>query len=140
MRTWLIVSMLACAAVVLAIAVVMHLQLRRFQQRVPELHSDEDLSEFRTLAAGQMYGSLTALVLTWVPLVIWLVGKFVLGELVWLDAGFYVVLPFVIEQLVIGTMASTAKAVRATPATDPGLETQRDHIVDVWLRRLLPDW
>ena len=140
MRIWLILSMLVPAAAVLAIMFLQHAQLRRFQRRVPELRTADDLAAFTRLAGTQMYWSLAGLTLTGVPPMVWLFGKFVAGQLGWLDALLYVVLPFAALTYASGRLVSTARAVRATPADDPALTAERDRVVHVWLHRNLPDW
>ena len=140
MRIWLITAMLVSPAAVLAVMLLLHGQLRRFSVSVPELRTPQDVGRFKRLAAGQMYGSLVGLVLTWLPLALWLAGKFWLGQLYWLDVVLFVVLPLVVLVWASGQMLSTARAVRATPATDPAIVAERDRVVDVWLHRNLPNW
>ena len=140
MRNWLIVAMLASSAAVLAIMWLLHGQLRRFREAVPALRTPADVDRFKRLAAGQMYASLFGLIFTWVPLVVWLAGKFWLGQLGWLDALLFAVLPMGVLVWASGQMVGTARAVRATPATDPAILAERDRVVNAWLHRNLPNW
>ena len=140
MRELLIVSMLVSGGAVLALMLGLHAQLRRFQKRFPELRTSDDLQAFKALASAQMYASLVGLILVWVPLLIWIFGKFVFGRVGWIDLLLYVVIPFVVQLVTSGFLVGTARAIRATPARDMTLETERDRIVDVWLHRSLPNW
>jgi hypothetical protein len=140
MRLWLIISMIITWALVLAIMVVLFVLLRRFQRHVPELRNADDLARFKKLAAVQMYGSLPGVYMPALPICIWAVGKFALGQLGWVDALAYVVIPFLILGFVSSKMIGTAVAVRETAVADSALRVERDHVVDVWLHRHFPDW
>lgn len=140
MRFWLVTSMVAAAGAVVAAMIVMYFPLRSFRQKHPVLRSGADVSAFKRLASSQMYVSLGALYLTWVPLVIWLVGKFVLGRLTWLDGLLFVVLPFVVQFALAAAAVGTAEAVRSTPAADEALTAQRDRVADVWVNKKYPEW
>jgi len=129
----------AAAGVVVSM-LALYAQLRRFQTLHPVLRTDEDLTAFKSLAAAQMYGSLVGLVLAWVPLALWAIGKFVFGVVGWLDALLFVALPFVIQLGVAAMTVGAARAVRATPSDDPNTKSERDRIVDIWLHRNLPNW
>jgi len=140
MRFWLITSMAAAAGAVVVAMIVLYLPLRSFRRKYPMLRDEADMSAFRRLASLQMYVSLAALYLTWVPLVIWIVGKFVLGQLTWLDGLLFVVLPFVAQFALSAAAIGTARAVRSTPAADERLTAERDRVVDVWVNKNYPEW
>jgi hypothetical protein len=140
MRLWLTLSMVLSSLTLLIIMLLMHVQLRRFLQAVPELRDEDDLSKFKKLAAAQMYASLVGLILMHFPLVIWIFGKFIVGHLGWLDLLIFVVAPFLILGLVSGMMIGAATAVRQIDVANTAIGTERDHVVDLWLHRRLPDW
>ena len=140
MRFWLVASMIVAAGAVILAMIVLYFPLRSFRAKYPVIRSDVDMLAFKRLASFQMYVSLAALYLTWVPLLIWIVGKFVLGHLTWLDGLLFVILPFVIQFVLSGAAIGTAKAVRSTPAEGPTLTAERDRVVDVWVNKKYPEW
>lgn len=140
MRFWLVTIMAGAVAIVLASVVVLFFQLWSFGRKYPLLRDDADMVAFKRLASTQMYVSWAALWLTWVPLVVWVVGKFVLGVLTWWDGLVFVVLPFVLEFAAAGAAVGTAKAVRRTPAADARLTAEREQVADVWVKKNFPEW
>jgi hypothetical protein len=140
MRFWLVISMVAAAVAVVVAMVTLYFPLRRFRRTHPILRDDADMAAFRRLVSVQMYVSLAGFYLTWVPLVVWLVGHFVLGQLSWLDGLLFVVLPFAVQLAVSAGMVGTARAVRRTPAADKRLTAERDRVADVWVNNSFPDW
>ena len=140
MRFWLVTSMIAAAGAVVLAMIGLYFPLRGFREKHPEIRGDADMLAFKRLASVQMYVSLAALYLAWVPLLIWVVGKFVLGRLTWLDGLLFVVLPFVIQFALSAAAIGTAKAVRSTPAATEGLSAERDRVVDVWVNKKYPEW
>jgi hypothetical protein len=132
--------MTAAAGAVVASMIVLYFPLRSFRRNRPLLRDEADMSAFRRLASVQMYVSWAALRLTWVPLVIWLVGKFALGALNWWDGLLFVVLPFFVQLAVAAGAVGTAKAVRSTPAADDRLAAERDRVVEVWVNKDFPEW
>lgn len=140
MRFWLIALMLATGLGVVLLMVALYIPLRSFRQKHPVLRNEADMSAFKRLASFQMYGSLTALYLMWAPLVIWLLGKFVVGHLTWMDGFLFVIVPFIVQFAVSGAAIGTAKAVRSTPAANETLTAERDRVVDVWVNKKYPEW
>ena len=140
MRFWLVASMVAAAGAVILAMIVLYFPLGSFREKYPLLRNETDMVAFKRLASFQMYVSLAALYLTWVPLFIWIVGKFVLGQLTWLDGLLFVILPFIVQFALSAAAIGTAKAVRSTPAADQTLTAERDRIVDVWVNKKYPEW
>jgi hypothetical protein len=140
MRLWLILAMMLSSVAVLGIMLLGHAQFRRFQRSLPALRNSDDLSQFKKLAAAQMYESLVSLTLTAAPLVIWVFGKFIAGHLGWLDLLVFVIAPVLILGFASDKMRGTAEAVRQIAVADQSLASERDQVVDVWLHRLLPNW
>ncbi len=98
------------------------------------------MAAFKRLASSQMYVSLISGYLLWIPLITWIFGKFLLGQLTWLDGLLFVVLPFAVQVLISSYMIGAARAVRSTPTTSKALDAERDWVVDVWLNKKLPEW
>ena len=140
MRLWLVASMVAAAGAVILAMIVLYFPLRSFREKYPLLRNENDMLAFKRLASVQMYVSLAALYLAWVPLLIWIVGKFVLGQLTWLDGLLFVILPFVTQFTLAAAAVGTAKAVRSTPAAHETLTAERDRVVNVWVNKNYPEW
>ena len=132
--------MVAAAATVVLAMVGLYFPLRRFREKYLIIRNESDMLAFKRLASFQMYVTLGTLYLTWVPLLIWIVGKFVLGHLTWLDGLLFVILPFAIQMALSATAIGTANAVRSTPVADEALTAERDRVADVWVNKLYPEW
>jgi hypothetical protein len=113
--------------------------LKRFRTNVPLIRTPVDLSSLKKLVTVQMYAALIALALMAVPTLVWIYGHFVEGHLGWLDLLLFVFIPIVIWQVIAGQLSGPAKEVRAISSV-PELQAERDHVVDVWLNRVFPDW
>jgi len=142
MRTALIIAMLVPTVVMLCVLPILTLTFRRFHRAVPEIRTESDIQKLRRLAKLQMYLSLMGLPSTTIgiALVVWLVGAFVFKQLGWLDLLLYAVVPIVIVVTIACMGNSPADMSKEIPASDPQLAAQRDHTVDVWINKKLPDW
>ncbi len=140
MRHLFLGLVLAPPTAVLLMSIALLFQLRHFQRVVPVLRTPDDVVKFKSLAKTQMFATLASFVLLVVPLLVWFFGCFGVAVLGWLDFPGYVVLPFVVVVVSIAAMPRTAQEVRNTPVANPSLEAERDHVADVWVNRLLPDW
>jgi len=140
MRFWLLASMIIAAAAVLLAMIVLLFALWRFRQKHAILRDQADMAAFKRLASSQMYVSLISLKLTWVPLAIWIVGRFVLRQLTWLDGLLFVAIPFALQIALSAAFVGLARAVRRTPAGDEQLTAERDRVADVWVNKNLPEW
>lgn len=139
MRGVLLTLMIAPPAVGLLAMFLLRIQLRRFRREVPVVRTEGDIVLLKRLAAVQMYAALLLLPLTALPPLAWLYGVFIAGVLGWLDLMLYVMLP--LAAFVVGACvtSSPAKEVQVMPVVNASLEAERDHIVEVWLHRMLPD-
>jgi hypothetical protein len=140
MRTLLLILMLAPPVIAVFSMLLMWIQASRFMRDVPSIRTADDLARFKRLAKIQMYVALVVLPLLWLPIVVWLIGHFVFGTLGWVDLLTYVILPWMLVVAAAFIMGSKVKQVQDLPATDRSIGSQRDHVVDVWLHRRLPDW
>jgi hypothetical protein len=138
MHEFLIALMVLPPLLMVIAMLAMYAQLRRFQRLVPVLRGPDDLARFQRLATIQMIVALSEPVLFWLPLIIWPIGHFFIGDLTWLDLLLFGVIPFCIVAIVAFSTIGTARAVRATPTSSTELEAGRDRIVDIWLNRWLP--
>jgi membrane protein required for beta-lactamase induction len=128
------------AASVLFAMAFCYFQLVAFRTRYQTLRDETDMGAFKRLASMQMYVSLVGLYAAWLPLVVWLLGKFVFGNLSWLDGVLYVLVPFVVQFTLAAASVGTAKAVRRTAAASDAIAAERDRVADVWVNKNLPEW
>jgi hypothetical protein len=142
MRTALLTIMVALPAVAAVSMLVLTITYHRFHQIVPELRTSEDLRRLRSLAKMQMYLALLGHPLFTVGgvIAIWVVGWLVVRELGWLDLLLYGIVPILVTFVIAAWGQSPARMAKAIPASDVSLAAERDHIVDVWINRLFPDW
>ena len=140
MRLWLVSSMIVVAGAILLAMIVLQFSLWRFRRTHTIVRDQADMTAFKRLASSQMYVSLIALKLTWVPLLVWLVGHFVLRQLTWLDGLLFVAIPFALQFALAAAFVGLARAVRRTPAADEQLTAERDRVADVWVNKDFPEW
>jgi hypothetical protein len=142
MRTALLTIMVALPALAAVLMLVLTITYRRFRRLVPELRTAEDLQRLRSLAKLHMYLSLLGHPVLTVAgvLAIWAVGWLVVRELEWLDLLLYGIVPIVVTLVIAAWGQSPARMAKAIPTSDVSLAVERDHIVDVWINRLFPDW
>ncbi|HEX2474702.1 MAG TPA: hypothetical protein VHK01_08150 [Lacipirellulaceae bacterium] len=140
MRDLLLILMLAPPAIALLGMFLLRMQAGGFLKAVPEIRTRDDLVQFKRLAKIQMYVALVTLPLLWLPTLVWLVGTFLIAEVGWLDLLWYVVLPWMVVVAAASALSGPVERVQKLPAGDPSFQAERDHIVDVWLNRRLPDW
>jgi hypothetical protein len=142
MRLLLLTIMVALPALAAVILLVLSTTWHRFQQNVPELGTTDDIHQLRSLAKLQMYLSLLGHPLLTIGGVVmaWLVGWLILKNLGWVDLLLYGVLPITILFVIATTGESPARMAKSIPVRNGSLASERDHIVDVWINRLFPDW
>jgi hypothetical protein len=139
-RDFLLILMLAPPAIALLGMFLLRIQASGFLRVVPAIRTRDDLARFKRLARSQMYVALVMLPLLWLPILVWLVGTFLIGDLRWLDLLWYVVLPWVVVVVAAFALGRLVERMQKIAVTDPSFQAERDHIVDVWLHRRLPDW
>jgi hypothetical protein len=142
MRTALLTIMVALPAVAAVILVALTITYHRFRGIVPELRTPEDLRRLRSLAKMHMYLSLLGHPVLTVGgvIAVWVIGWLVVRELGSLDLLLYGVVPITVVLVIAAWGQSPARMAKSIPASDVSLATERDHIVDVWINRLFPDW
>jgi len=142
MRTLLLTIMVALPTVAAVFMLILTMTYHRFRRIVPELRTREDLRRLRSLAKLQMYLSLVGHPLLTIggPIATWVIGWLVVKKLGLLDLLLYGVLPIVVACVIAAIGESPAKMAKGIPASDASLAAERDHIVDVWINRLFPDW
>ncbi len=87
-----------------------------------------------------MSGVPTALkIVNYFLVLIWITG-ILLGDLTWSDLFFFVVLPYLVLGAFCIITGSPPEKIGQFPVEDQNLETQRDHIVHVWIHETHPDW
>ncbi len=140
MGYWFHIALIAPSAIIFSLMIALTLQLIVFRKRYPVIRDDSDMRAFKRLATVQMYGSLPVIYLAWLPIIVWVVGKFIFGHLTWLDGLLFVILPF--AALIAWSFAAigTADGARETPAESETLTTERDRVVDVWVNKNFPEW
>jgi hypothetical protein len=141
MRTLLLTIMVALPSTAILIVLVVAITYHRFRRAVPELRTPEDLRRLRSLAKLQMYLSLIGHPVLTIGGVfpVWLFGWLVVGDLGWLDLLLFGVLPIVVLFALALPLKSPAQMSKTMPTSDEFC-AERDHVVDVWINRLLPDW
>ena len=142
MRTILLTIMVALPTIAVVFLLILTASYRRFRLAVPELRTSDDVRRLRSLAKLHMYLSLPGHpnVMIGGVLAVWLIGWLIVKELGWLDLLFFGVLPIIFVFVIAVRGQSPAQMAKTIPASSDSLAAERDHIVDVWLNRLFPDW
>ncbi|WP_339688363.1 hypothetical protein [Gimesia maris] len=140
MREMMVGLMLAPVGLLLLYLIYLQFQYLAFKKQVPQFRSEQDIDRLKRLAAGQMSGVPTALkIVNYFPVLIWITG-ILLGDLTWSDLFFFVVLPYLVLGAFCIITGSPPEKIGQFPVEDQNLETQRDHIVHVWIHETHPDW
>lgn len=140
MRYLLIVLMVVPPLISVVVVFIFRAQLKQFCREVPVIRSRADLDRLKRTVAGQMYVGLCVIPLLVLPLLAWAYGTFVAKSLTCVDILYGMLLPG-IAMTVSGQVARNAeKEIHRLPVEDPALEAERDHVVRVWDKRLVPDW
>lgn len=137
-RTLLIIGILSFATAGIFNAIWFGLELKRFADRTPVLASPLDMMRFKKVVAHQMHAALVQIVLLMSPLIIFFVGT--TFDLLAPGDIFLVIVPSAVMILVAMISKGHEQRVKTIPTNDPELESQRDAIVKIWLRKALPDW
>lgn len=133
---------LMLASIVLVMPYLMYLQAQyiKFKNEVPRFRHEADIQKLKILAARQMRGTPTGLkIVNYFPVLIWLTGL-VMGDLYWSDLFLYIVLPYLLMLAFCSVIGSPPVKIQEFEVADQSLESQRDHIVHVWIHETHPDW
>lgn len=140
MREIMIAGMLAPIILVMPYLIYLHSQYLKFKNEVPRFRNNDDIQKLKKLAAAQMQGTPMLLkIVHYFPALIWITGM-LMGDLYWADLFFYIVLPYLVMGAFCIVAGSPPVKIGQFPVEDQNLETQRDHIVHVWLHETHPDW
>lgn len=140
MREMLIGLMLAPIGLLLLYLIYLQFQYLAFKKQVPLFRTEEDIDKLKKLATSQMRGVPTGLKMAnYFPVLFWITGM-LKGVLFWSDLFYFVVLPYLVLGAYCFAIGSPPTKIGHFPAEDQNLETQRDHIVHVWIHETHPDW
>ena len=138
MRTVFLALMLLLPAAGVVNAVICGSSLKAFLRDVSGLASTADVERFKRVVAGQMYAALVQIGILAVPPILYAVGLatgvLVPGDIV------YILIPSAVIILVAQAFKKLESRVKAIPAADEELVSQRDAIVRTWMKKPLPDW
>ncbi|QDU03289.1 hypothetical protein V6x_30010 [Gimesia chilikensis] len=140
MREIMIGLMLAPILLVMPYLMYLQAQYIKFKNEVPRFRDEADIQKLKILAARQMRGTPTGLkIVNYFPFLIWLTGL-VMGDLYWSDLFLYIVLPYLLMLAFCSIIGSPPVKIQKFEVADQSLESQRDHIVHVWIHETHPDW
>jgi fatty acid desaturase len=138
MRTVFLSLLVALPAVAAANALFAASRLRRFAAQVKLIADARQMQLYKEEVARQMYGALAQIVLLGLPLVLFFAGL-MLGELEFTDVGF-VFVPAVLILVLALVLKRHETTMRSIPTATEELEGERKRVVEIWLRKPLPDW
>ena len=113
-------------------------RLSRMIREMKVISSSLDMSRYRHDASLQMYAALAQIVLLTVPLLIYVYGA--LSHILRFWDLLYMLIPSVVVFAVGKSLKRTERRAWNMPADSAELERERDHVVNVWNTRPLPDW
>jgi len=137
-RTVLIGTMVLLPVAALVNAYIHGKLLRQFVHSTPAFQTYQDIVEFERMVARQMYAALMQILLLAIPGLLFVVGLIrkvlVPGDLV------YILLPMGTVIVMGVALKGVEKRAQTIPTDDPMLEERRNHIVETWIKKPLPDW
>ena len=136
MRSLQLLCIVGLPCIGLVMALVLIGRLRGFLEETPTLSSAGDVQRFTGLVSAQMWGALVQIVLLILPPIIYIAGL-ISGSLRGSDA-LYVILPETVVLIAGKLLSPVEKRAMAIPATDTVLERQRDRIVHIWKKGVIP--
>jgi hypothetical protein len=134
-----IAALIFCVAGFFITAMVIALDMTRFLARTPELRTEADMDAYRRLVGRNMLAALVTL-LFGIPALILIGVAFYMEYADWCILSFSLL---VTSALSIGATAWTKtleNRLKNIPTADEEMDAERDHIVDVWHKKMLPDW
>jgi uncharacterized membrane protein len=128
-----------CIAGFFVTAIVTAIDMTRFLVRTPELRDEADMEAYRRLVGRNMLAALVTL-LFGVPALI-LVGVAYYMEYVdWCILSLALMVTAALSLAATVWTKALEKRLKNIPTADEAMDAERDRVVDVWHKRMLPDW
>jgi hypothetical protein len=137
MRMELLMVIIASLVGSMGVAIYCVSLLWQFLKEVPAIQTPEHLERFKKEVARQMYGAPACVVLLAVAILAF-TGGVLTENMPWSDIKY--VLPPAIVFLVVGYVGRDIEQRAKTIPVSEELRTERDRIVQVWRRKVFPDW
>ncbi len=137
-RTVLIGAMILLPAAGVVNGIVHGRLLRQFVRDTPAFRTYQDIVDFEHMVARQMYAALMQILLLALPGLLFAVGLFrkILGP----GDFIYILVPAAAIFVMGKAFKGLEVRAQAIPAEDPILEERRQHIIETWIKKPLPDW
>jgi hypothetical protein len=132
-------ALVFCVLGFLVTAVVVGIDMTRFLARTPELRTEADMDAYRGLVGRNMLAALVAL-LFGIPALILLGVAFYMEYVDWCILSLAAMLTTALSLATSLWTKSLEKRLKNIPTADEDMDAERDHIVEVWHKRMLPDW
>ena len=140
MRDFMLIVIWSAHGTMLGINLFMWAQLRGFLRRMPRITSESDLAAYKALVGKQMRLTLAGFALLAAPWVFWLTGRFVLACLSWWDLVLVVAIPWMVNVSLVALLGGPARQAKEIDSASEDLRRSVVATVEVWRKRLLPDW
>ena len=137
--TLILVGFAVCIGGFLVTALVAICDMTAFLARTPELLTDADMAAYRRLVGRNMLAALLTLLFGGPALV--LVGvAFYMEYVDWCVLSLMLLVTTALSLSATVWTKALEKRLKNIPVADAEMEAERDHIVDVWHKKMLPDW
>lgn len=138
MRALFLLSILVFQSLGFLLVIALWVDMRRYLEAVPSIGSRDDLERFKGAVTRQMYGNL--MLLAAVVVFCLLLGLGMVGGFLDFSEAMLLVLPPCILWLLWRWSRGVVREARTQPVADDALGQERDRVVLVWIRRIVPNW
>jgi len=137
-RSIYIIAILLCMGTAAVNSIWFGLELRRFVNQTRMLSNENDMNNYKTVVAHQMYAALVLILLLVPPPVIYFLGLRA-DELSGADILF-VIVPAALIILLAVYFKRYESLAKTMPVGTQELLEERDAVVHTWQRKPLPNW
>ena len=138
MRTWFLALLVVLPVLDMALVQYATSRIQSFLRDTPTIESNDDLERFKAVVKLNMYGALALLPLALAPLVLFFGGIY--ADILAFGDWPWVAVPGILMAAHGYLCKQVEKRSYDVPVDHAGLRTERDRIVRVWQRKMLPDW
>jgi uncharacterized membrane protein len=134
-----IAAIIFCLAGFYVTAIVTAIDMTRFLARTPELQTEADMNAYRQLVGRNMLAALLTLLFA-IPALVLVGVAFYMEYVDWCLSSLSLMVATALSMAASLWTKMLEKRLKNIPTADEEMDEERDRIVEVWHKRMLPDW
>lgn len=134
-----IAAIIFCILGFFATGIIAAVDMTLFLSRTPELRTEADMDAYRRMVGRNMLAALVTL-LFGVPALILVGVAFYMEYVNWCILSLALIVTTALSLSLTFWTRSLETRLRSIPTADDEMDAERDRVVDVWHKRMLPDW